>query len=161
VASSSKYRIRIRSTNPLVQSNYKLDTLRLLIYSRDKADPGPPETICMGDNIKLKTHGGTIWTWSPKFKMEDSTKRQTFVWPQKNVTYKIIISDSSGCGQADTAYKQIFVRPFPVAILAFSDTALCENSSINIPVRFEGGDSNYSWQWYFVNSPKSYFPING
>ncbi len=59
VASSPYYRIRIRSTNPKVQSYYFLDTLRLLIYSRDKANPGLPETICKGDSIKLNTYGGT------------------------------------------------------------------------------------------------------
>jgi len=61
VASSPNYRIRVRSTHPPVQSFYRLDSLRLLIYSRDKADPGPPETVCHGDTFTLNTFGGTAW----------------------------------------------------------------------------------------------------
>src|SRR5690606_34188733 len=72
VASSELYRIRIRSTAPQAQSFYKLDTLNLLIYSRDKADPGPAETICKGDTIEIQTFGGTKWTWSPAYNMRDS-----------------------------------------------------------------------------------------
>ncbi|NUM32891.1 MAG: hypothetical protein HUU47_11290 [Bacteroidetes bacterium] len=72
VASSAKYRIRIRATKPAVQGFYRADTLRLLVYSRDKADPGADETICRGNTIKLSTYGGTKWTWSPAYKMNDS-----------------------------------------------------------------------------------------
>ncbi len=156
VATSGKYRIRIRSTNPVVQSFYQYDILRLLIYSRDKANPGPPETICYGNTIKLNTYGGTKWTWSPKYKMNDSTLRQPLVWPEKTTTYKIIIADSSGCGRPDTAYKMIIVRKPLKATLAFKDTAVCDNSALKIPVRFEGGDSNYHWKWFAVSSDNSW-----
>jgi hypothetical protein len=161
VVSSGNYRIRIRSTSPIVQSNFKLDTLRLLIYSKDKANPGPPETICFGDTIQLNTYGGTKWTWSPKYKMSDSTLRQPFVWPQITTTYKIIIADSSGCGAPDTAYKIITVRKPLKVIPSFTDTAICENAPMNIRVRFTGGDStNYQWEWFFLNSPKSWFSMH-
>jgi hypothetical protein len=161
VSSSGKYRIRVRSTFPQVQSFYKLDSLRLLIYSRDKADPGLPEVICKGDSIRLNTYGGTKWSWSPKKKMNDSTLRQPIVWPETTSKYKIIIADSSGCGAPDTAFKEIIVRPDLKSFFQFSDTFLCENASLKIPVIFKGGDStNYKWQWFLVNSPKSFFPLN-
>jgi PKD repeat protein len=160
ISTSANYRIRIRSTSPAIQSYYVTDTLRLLIYSRDKANPGLPETICMGDSIKLNTFGGTKWTWSPKYRMDDSTKRQPWAWPIRDTIYKIIIADSSGCGEPDTAFKKIIVRVYPKARLAFKDTVICDNSNIKVPVLFEGGDSNYTWRWYFVASPKLWFPSN-
>lgn len=161
VSSSGKYRIRVRSTFPQVQSFYKLDSLRLLIYSRDKADPGLPEVICKGDSIRLNTYGGTKWSWSPKKRMNDSTLRQPIVWPETTSKYKIIIADSSGCGAPDTAFKEIIVRPSLKSFFQFNDTFLCENASLKIPVIFKGGDStNYKWQWFLVNSPKSFFPLN-
>ena len=160
VSSSLNYRIRILSTKPSVQSYYLRDTLRLLIYSKDKANPGPAETICMGDSIKLNTYGGTKWTWSPKYRMDDSTKRQPWAWPIKDTLYKIIIADSSGCGKPDTAFKTIKVRAYPKARLAFNDTVICDNTNLKVPVLFEGGDSNYTWRWYFVASPKLWFPSN-
>ena len=158
VASSGRYRIRIRSTSPVVQSYYKLGILKLLIYSRDKADPGPPETICYGDSLKLNTYGGTKWTWSPKYKMSDSTLRQPIVWPTQNTTYKIIIGDSSGCGAPDTASKLINVRHPLKTVLAFTDTAVCGTGDLKVSYYFTGGDSvNYKFQWYYVSSPKLWF----
>lgn len=157
VVASDAYRIRIRSTNPAVQSFYKRDTLKLLIYSKDKADPGLAESICRGDSIKLNTYGGTKWTWSPNYNIEDQNKRQPLVWPDKDTIYRIIISDSSGCGKTDTAYKRILIRPYLKSILGFSDSLTCGGTLLSIPARFEGGDSNYNWTWSFV-SGKSLFP---
>lgn len=162
VASSGKYRIRIRSTSPQAQSFYKEDSLRLLIYSRDKADAGPTESICFGDSIQLSTYGGTKWKWSPKYNMDDSTLRQPLVWPTKTTTYKIIIADSSGCGAPDTAYKKVILRKPLKLTLAFNDTTVCDTSVLKIPMKFEGGDStNYYWQAYGVLSPTSWQKIKG
>jgi hypothetical protein len=92
--------------------------------------------------------------------MDDSALREPRVWPQLTTTYKIIIGDSSGCGQPDTAYKLIIVRPALKSVLAFTDTSLCVNNPIKVPVQFKGGDStSYQWQWYFVSSPKSWFAM--
>jgi ACT domain-containing protein len=114
----------------------------------------------MGDSIKLNTYGGTKWSWSPKYRMDDSTKRQPWAWPIRDTIYKIIIADSSGCGKPDTAFKTIKVRAYPKSRLAFADTVICDNTNLKVPVLFEGGDSNYTWRWYFVASPKLWFPSN-
>jgi PKD repeat protein len=156
-ASSGNYRIRIISSNPIVQSFYKVDKLRLLVYSRDKADPGPTEAICFGDTLKLNTYGGTKWTWSPKYNMSDSNRRQPLVWPLKDTTYKIIIADSSGCGEPDTAYKKIIIRKPLKLTLAFNDTTVCDTLLLKLPMHFAGGDtSNYEWKAYDITSTKKW-----
>lgn len=147
VATSGKYNIRVRSTFPALQSFYRYDTLNLLIYSRDKANPGPPETICLGDTLKLSTYGGTKWGWSPKYNIDDVSKRQPLVWPTRDTIYQIIISDSFGCGLPDTAFKKVLVRKLPKTILKFTDTLLCDNTPFKIAAHFTGGDSTYYWQW--------------
>lgn len=161
VSTSGKYRIRIRSTYPRLQSFYRIDTLRLLIYSKDKADPGPPETICKGDTLKLNTYGGTKWTWGPNYNINNIHLRQPFVWPMKDTIYKIIISDSSGCGKPDTAFKKTLVRPYPETNLKFQDTAICDNLTLKIPVKFTGGDSAYQWQMYYVTPSKWFYLKSG
>lgn len=164
VSSSEKYRIRILSTAPAVQSYYRFDTLRLLIYSKDKANPGGDTLICKGDSLKLQTFGGTKWTWSPKYKMFDSTARETMVWPDKTTTYTIIIADSSGCGQADTAIKTVLVRnELSVQFHTPKDTNVCLNGTMPLIVSFHGGDSTgYNWQWTIIDSKNNYsFPQSG
>ena len=153
VASSKLYRIRIISTAPVVQSYYKVDTLRLLIYSKDKAWAGNDTVICKGDSIQLETFGGTKWHWSPGYKLQDSTARSTLAWPDKTTTYRITISDSSGCGAPDTAFKTIKVRPEPkISVLTPKDTAICLGGSLPIVARYTGGDSlGYQSLWYSIN----------
>ncbi|TNE78865.1 MAG: gliding motility-associated C-terminal domain-containing protein [Bacteroidetes bacterium] len=149
VASSHNYRIRVRSTHPQVQSFFRSDTLRLLVYSRDKADPGAADTICFGDTLQLNTYGGTKWTWSPARNMSDITLRQPLVWPDTNSVYQIIIDDSSGCGQADTAYKQVVVRDPLQLIASFSDTIVCPVDTIHLKLNASGGKSNqYTIAWF-------------
>ncbi|MEX0968669.1 MAG: gliding motility-associated C-terminal domain-containing protein [Bacteroidia bacterium] len=149
VASSDKYRIRIRSTIPQVQSFYRLDTLRLLVYSRDNADPGGTETICRGDTFMLNTYGGTQWEWSPAYRMNDSTLRQPLIWPDSTTTYRIVISDTSGCGEADTAFKSILVRDDPKIESEFTDSSVCNNTPTLLKVNLSLGDTaGYHVRWY-------------
>lgn len=152
IASSANYRIRIRSTSPAVQSFYQLDTLRLLIFSRDKADPGPPAWACLGRPFSLETFSETKWTWSPAFNMDDSTLRTPTIIPEKDTVYQIIIADSSGCGEADTSFKQIFIRDFP-KISTLQDTIfVCQGIDTLLHAQFTGGDSSaYRWKWFAVN----------
>ena len=112
VASSNRYRIRITSTNPVVQSFYQLDTLNLLVYSTDDADPGPDTSVCYGDTIELATFGGTTWSWSPDYNMIDSTSRTPLVFPSVDTIYQIIIGDSSFSSSKNSCTQSIKIcRP--------------------------------------------------
>ena len=149
VASSNKYRIRIRSTNPVVQSYYRLDTLSLLIYSTDDADPGPDTSICYGDTIELSTFGGTTWSWSPKYNMIDSTSRTPLVFPKVDTLYQIIIGDSSGCGAPDTADIRILINSSPIfQSQSQSDTMVCAKTDVTFRTTFSEGIGSYYVNWY-------------
>ncbi len=153
VASSGKYRIRVTSSAPVVQSFFRLDTLNLLIYSRDKADPGPDTLICYGDTIQLNTFGGTRWNWSPAFAMSDSTARNPLIWPLTDTLYTIVISDSSGCGLADTADIRVRIRPLPQFTSGSqSDTLVCANQGVKLKNSFSGGLSRYYLTWQTENA---------
>jgi len=146
VVSSKDYRIRIISTAPQVQSYYRYDSLRLLIYSRDTAFIGNDTTVCRGSQPILKTTGGTKWQWSPGSLFADSTAR--IVQFSKGIVnpnnIRVIIADSSGCGDTDTAY--ITIKPFDKIAIQNKDTTVCLNSFIKAKIK--GGDSTkriYQW----------------
>jgi gliding motility-associated-like protein len=149
VASSPNYRIRIRSTHPVVQSFFRLDTLKLLIYSRDKADPGKDSTICKGDTFQLNTFGGTKWSWSPALRMNNAGSRTPLVWPDTSTRYTIIIADSSGCGAPDTASILISVRPAPlIAATNSRDSLVCLGTTAVLRARFASGKADaYETFW--------------
>ena len=150
VPTSPLYRIRIRSTQPVVQSFFRLDSLRLLIYSRDKADPGPDTTICLGDTFRLNTFGGTRWTWSPSVRMSNRLARNPLVWPDTSTLYKIIIADSSGCGKPDTADIRVTVRSRPLISTGGQrrDSLVCLNTSVLLRANFSQGlPAGYAAAW--------------
>ncbi|MCC6722131.1 MAG: hypothetical protein IT243_08000 [Bacteroidia bacterium] len=148
IASSPHYRIRIISTSPVVQSYYKYDTLRLLIYSKDTANAGRDTSICKGASIKLTTKGGSRWHWSPGGLTKDSTLKTTTANPDKTTKYRIIMSDSSGCGKIDTAYKMVYLKP-PLKITDLpQDTQICKNDEVYFNINPNGGlGNNYYYKW--------------
>lgn len=161
VKSSANYRIRIISTSPPVQSFFKLDSLRLLIFSKDKADPGPGLTICSGDTVTLNTFGGTRWRWFPGDMTSDSMARSTKTAPRRTTLFTIIISDSSGCGLPDTAEKLIVVREKPQIRLADTAITVCLNAQVEIHAAFYGGDSaRYKNTWFKVNESNNWITLD-
>ncbi len=145
VVSSPHYRIRIVSTKPQVQSYYRFDTLRLLIYSKDTANAGKDTSVCYGSKLQLKTSGGSKWLWSPGNMVADSTKRITVTKAIVKATkFRIIISDSSGCGKTDTAYKWLY--PMPKLTIIHAIDTVCKNGTIQFNI--SGGQAvTYTYQW--------------
>lgn len=152
VETSGQYRIRILSTRPIVQSDYVYDTLRLLIYSRDSANAGPDTLVCTGSSIRLKTTGGSKWIWSPAASLNNPHVRNPVATPVADTEYRIIISDSSGCGDTDTDYVKVVIK-YPHTISApFTDTLLCHNQKILLNAVVAGGNTSYSVSWFTNNN---------
>ncbi len=149
VKTSGNYRIRILATKPAVQSYYRQDTLRLLIYSRDSANAGNDTLICKGQSVQLSTTGGSRWQWSPAKSLNDSALFKPIATPTVDTRYRIIISDSSGCGDTDTDYVWVRVRK-PLDIEApFTDSSICRGQFVTLYASGGGGDStNHTFTWY-------------
>ncbi len=152
VASSARYRIRIVSTYPVVQSYYLKDTLRLLIFSKDSADAGPDQLVCQGEKTYLSTTGGSKWQWSPTgyfVDPKDSAKVSGIVAPDTSTEFRIIISDSSGCGLTDTDYVFVRVRP-PLEVQVPAVVKFCILRNAVVEAQGVGGDSaNYHFKWWW------------
>lgn len=167
VATNNKYRIRIISTNPIVQSFYIQDTLQLLIYSKDTANAGSDLFVCKGQSVHLGTTGGSKWNWSPANFMlnpADTSNRQPLIMPDSAVEYRIIISDSSGCGVTDTDYVKIFMRP-ELSTSISGDSMACRGLRQTLQAITTGGDSTQYWYVWktlgfnIINSTTSSFTI--
>lgn len=157
VATNNRYRIRIISTKPFVQSYYRIDTLRLLIYSKDTANAGPDLYVCKGQPIRLGTTGGSRWQWSPSTFMpylQDTGNRQPLIKPDSAVEYRIIISDSSGCGEIDTDYVKVLIRP-PLSLAPIKGpSASCRGQKVLLTAAMTGGDSTGYWyNWSVSGDP--------
>ena len=157
--SSNRYRIRILSTNPPIYSYYRVDTLRLRIYSRDTAYAGEDVAICRGDTVPLFVSGGSSWEWTPKKYLNSPHIYNPISVPDSSIRYTVVIKDQYGCGIADTAYK--FIRVYNSLSIDFTPEAahkICLNSEILISAAFKGGDSlKYKWIWTIKDSRNNYF----
>jgi hypothetical protein len=146
VATSKNYRIRIRSNSPFVQSFMRYDSFKLLIYSKDKALPGPDTILCPGAKLKVYCKGGSVWNWSPGLSLNDSTARETIFTASKSTLLRIAIADSSGCGLPDTAFQNITVLQDP--IIYNKDTMVCAfNSVVFKPLVNYNGQGKVKYEW--------------
>ncbi|HYG17196.1 MAG TPA: gliding motility-associated C-terminal domain-containing protein, partial [Bacteroidia bacterium] len=156
---STKYRLRIVSTNPVVHSYLGEDMLRLKIYSRDTANAGPDIHLCHGQSVTLSTTGGSHWRWNPfKYMSRRSdtlNNRVNIIKPAADIEYRIIISDPiSGCGPTDTDYVKIYVRP-KLELVGNDTFYYCKGRAVTMIAKASGGDSlNYSYEWGRYNDPK-------
>lgn len=151
VITSGKYRIRIRSNSPFVQSFMRYDSLKLLIYSKDKASPGPDTTVCYGQKLTIMAKGGSLWHWSPGKFVKDSTARKTEFSAFESTRLRIAIGDSSGCGDPDTAYQVITVIPPPKAISY--DTVVCKNEWFVLRAKSSGGlQDSMRYKWIYADT---------
>ncbi len=157
--SSSRYRIRIRSSLPMVYSYYRIDTLRLMIYSTDTAYAGEDAVICRGDTVPLMVSGGSEWKWIPSKGIHDPDSFITYAVPDSSTRYMVVIKDRYGCGITDTAYKLIKVNDdLSVQFSPGKDQALCIGSEVLLKAAFRGGDSlSYKWVWTIRDSRNNYY----
>ncbi|MEX0595804.1 MAG: hypothetical protein WD512_04820, partial [Candidatus Paceibacterota bacterium] len=124
------------------------------------AHAGNDTSVCYGSKTELKTSGGSLWRWSPGNLVEDSTQRITQTKPINLATqFRIIISDSSGCGKTDTAYKWVY--PKTKITIHNTDTLVCKGSaSLNMLVSGGNIDSiKYQWQnsdGFILSNQKSF-----
>lgn len=54
-------------------------------------------TICPGDTILLRAYGGTQYLWSPEENIASIVAPFTQVWPEREMKYKVLIQNDSGC----------------------------------------------------------------
>lgn len=142
---SGNYRIRVVSNSPKVQSFYKIDTLRILIYSRDTANLGADTTICLGQQITLSTFGGTAWNWSPKIETIAEKGSRLTIKPTQSRMYKVRISDSSGCGVTDEDSILVAVRN-PLKITSSNFYSQCLGGAMKLqPIATGGKSSQYQF----------------
>lgn len=155
---STKYRLRVVSTSPVVHSYIGDDLFKLKVYSRDTANAGPDIHLCYGQSVTLATTGGSHWRWNPfKYMSRRSdtlNSRVNIIKPTDDVEYRVIISDPvAGCGPTDTDYVKVYLRP-KLELVGNDTFYYCKGRAVTLTAKASGGDSlNYSYEWGKNNDP--------
>jgi gliding motility-associated-like protein len=98
--------------------------------------------VCEGNPIVLTATGGTQYQWTGPNGFTANTSSPTLTSNNSNPsgTYNVTVTNAAGC--IDNASTTIIVRPSPLVGVAFTDTAVCNNSSVTLQA---SGASLFTW----------------
>jgi gliding motility-associated-like protein len=74
-------------------------------------------TICPGDTILLRAYGGTKYLWSPDENITSTIAPFTEVWPAREMDYKVLIQNDSGC----KIERAVVIHFFPPVVINAGD----------------------------------------
>jgi gliding motility-associated-like protein len=95
------------------------------------------DTLCIGDTIQLNASGGATYAWSPSYGLSNPNIATPLAFPDSNITYQVIATDSCG---ADTALITLVYAIEPTSIM--NDTLICFGDIVTLNAY---GGTNYNW----------------
>jgi gliding motility-associated-like protein len=118
------YRGQCNSKDTALLEIYKLPEISILQNDT---------TVCSGQKVVLRTaiksaNGGLKISWTPNYKITDTTSYNPTVQAQKDTKYKASIVDSKNCQAKDSIF--ISTKEYPRANFGFSKT--CEGNMLSI-----------------------------
>jgi gliding motility-associated-like protein len=117
------------------------DSLIVQVTPYPAANNIPDVAICPGQNLQFNSSGGSIYSWSPAFFLNDSNIPNPVASPLTSIRYIVTIRDTLGCPKP--VYDTINVQVQKViADAGPSDTSIVVNQPLQLIAT--GGD-NYLW----------------
>ena len=95
------------------------------------------DTLCYGDTIQLSAFGGASYQWTPSYGLSNSTISSPIAYPDSNITYTVVATDSCG---SDTAFVTLVYSAEPTSVM--NDTVICLGDIITLNAF---GGVNYNW----------------
>ncbi len=106
-----------------------------------QANAGVDSIICVGETIQLNASGGSIYTWSPAFYLNNPGIANPLAKPASSITYVVTVGDVLGCPKTINDSVTINVLDI-VADAGARDTSIV----IGQPLQLSGsGGSTYLW----------------
>jgi gliding motility-associated-like protein len=102
--------------------------ISLFDYSNMTARP-VDTTICPGDTMMMRAYGGTHYLWTPDENIAATTNAFTNVWPDREMGYKVLIQNDSGCKIERTVLIHFFP---PVQMDAGDDQDIKYGESVSL-----------------------------
>lgn len=137
------YYVRIADVNRC-QNN---DSVKISLHTLYPVDAGKDTNVCLSpgsffDSTQLVASGGISYSWTPIYNISNPTINNPFVAPDVNTTYFVAITDTNNCTQIDSVI--VIVLDPTLNIITATDTFLCLNDTIQIPI-IDQGVAGYTW----------------
>jgi len=95
-------------------------------------------TICAGTNAQLSATGGTTYSWSPAFGLNNPNIATPTAHPTTTTNYTVTVTNSNGC--VNIASTAVNVNPLPV--ISVNSPTICTGTSVQLSA---SGGTMYSW----------------
>lgn len=119
------------------------DSLIIAVQQPFVMSVDPPDTICIGKNIKISADGADRYVWSPAQTLNDPNVKAPLASPDHTTTYTVIGSDNYGCF-SNTGYVQVVVYPIPV-VRAGQSRTINVGQSINLVPSISPDVTSAAW----------------
>lgn len=118
-----------------------MDTVQVSVVISPSFTLAGTDSICKGDTTQytITTGLGNTVLWSPNIGIDDVTSKTPKFFPAGNRSYKVVVSNPTGC--KDSATVDIKVNPLPTVIIS-PDAEICIGGNTNLSA---SGGTSYTW----------------
>ena len=107
-----------------------VDSVKVTVLPLSIVDAGADRNLCVGDSTRLIASGGGVaWRWSPSTGLDCDSCRTPMARPRALTTYRVAVTDSSGCTSFDSV--TITLRPAP-SVRAGFNRVICAGDSVHL-----------------------------
>jgi len=141
-SSSSNYNVQITGSNGCSVT----DTLKLTVAPLPTGNPNSlsgPTTVCSGSNLSFTASGGTSYLWKNDAGTTLSTTATLSANPTAAITYKVQVTNSSGCSITDSV--QVTTNAIPVVNPNSTSASISFCAGAGATYTATGG-TFYSWK---------------
>ncbi|RYD81363.1 MAG: PKD domain-containing protein, partial [Sphingobacteriales bacterium] len=141
--------------SPTVTTTYKViirnsagctdeDSVTINVVPPPTANAGTAQSICLGDSAQIGTAAtnGFTYSWSSTPAGFTSAAANPYVKPTETTTYKVVVTNETGCFAENNV--TVTIKPNPVADAGTTKTITCAGKSAQIGTTAVSGYS-YSW----------------
>ncbi len=117
-----------------------VDTVLVTVVNTLAVDAGDPQSICLGDSVRLNATGAAAtYSWQPAAGLSCTDCRNPMASPVATTTYRLTAQSAGSCQSVDTV--TVAVNPAIVAN-AGEDTQICQGDAAQLR-----SDTAAAYQW--------------
>ncbi|MFA6059114.1 MAG: gliding motility-associated C-terminal domain-containing protein [Taibaiella sp.] len=94
------------------------DSIHILVFPGVDGDIIPDTGYCPGGSVTLFASGGSVYSWTPSYGLDDTTIAAPTASPGTSTNYTVIISNQYNCSET----QNVSIQVFPNAVLNMPDS---------------------------------------
>lgn len=137
VTSPGEYIVTVTDDNGCTGS----DTITISVVDELEVATNGDQSICAGESVSLTASGGSTYTWSPSFGLDNTSGATVNANPDQTTTYTVMAVDGNCDGMANVTVE---VNPIPDLTLDPASASIESGESVQISTTSDGTSFNWT-----------------